>query len=111
MQERPDGPDLLAAARETLLSRLLPALPAALQYEARMVANAMAIAARQAEVPEAAFTALMPGEADGLAALVAAIRAGAFAPGTGRHAECAAFLRAFAEARARVSNPRALDRR
>ncbi len=103
MQERPEGPELLAAAREALLARLLPALPEALRHEARMVANAMAIASRRADAPELAL-------APDLAALATAIRQGDFAPGAPRRAECAAFLRAFAEARARVSNPKALAR-
>lgn len=103
MQERPEGPELLAAARGTLLARLLPALPEGLRYEARMVANAIAIAARRADAPELAL-------APDLAALSAAIRRGDFAPGSPRRAECAAFLRAFAGARARVSNPKALAR-
>ncbi|MBH3429970.1 DUF6285 domain-containing protein [Pseudomonas alkylphenolica] len=39
--------DLLACARELLLSQLLPALPPPLHYEARMIANALAIAGRE----------------------------------------------------------------
>jgi hypothetical protein len=45
----PDAPDLLITAREVLLQRLLPSLPAGLHYEARMIANAMAIAARECQ--------------------------------------------------------------
>src|SRR5574338_251893 len=44
---QPDARDLLATARELLLKQLLPALPASLHYEARMIASAMAIAARE----------------------------------------------------------------
>lgn len=105
MQERPEGPELLAAAREALLARLLPALPPALHYEARMVANAMAIASRRADTPP-----IPASLAPELPALAAAIRRGEFAPGAARRAECAAFLRALTQARARVSNPRALAR-
>ncbi|MNZ60060.1 hypothetical protein D3C78_781200 [compost metagenome] len=46
---QPDARDLLATARELLLKQLLPALPASLHYEARMIASAMAIAAREME--------------------------------------------------------------
>lgn len=44
---KPDARDLLAIARELLLGQLLPVLPASLHYEARMIGNAMAIAARE----------------------------------------------------------------
>ncbi|MBT8766711.1 DUF6285 domain-containing protein [Metapseudomonas boanensis] len=47
MSRLPDATDLLVTAREALLRRLLPSLPEALHYEARMIANAMAIAARE----------------------------------------------------------------
>ncbi|MBY0335523.1 MAG: hypothetical protein K2X11_02865 [Acetobacteraceae bacterium] len=106
MHERPEGPELLAAARRLLLDRLLPALPAHLHYEARMIANAMAIAARSAEVPAAALRALAPDEA----LLCSAIRAGRFAPGKPRHEEARAALLALARARCAVSAPKALDR-
>lgn len=43
---RPSAPDLLMTARQLLLDELLPALPRELHYEARMIANAMIIAAR-----------------------------------------------------------------
>lgn len=41
--------DLLACARELLLNQLLPALPPPLHYEARMIANALAIAGREVD--------------------------------------------------------------
>jgi len=44
---QPDARDLLATARETLLAQLLPALPAQLHYEGRMIASAMLIASRE----------------------------------------------------------------
>jgi hypothetical protein len=44
----PDAAELLATARETLVGELLPALPAALRYRGLMVANALAIASREA---------------------------------------------------------------
>jgi hypothetical protein len=99
--------ELLAAARRTLLDRLLPALPPTLHYEARMVANAMAIAARSSEAPGEALRALAEDEA----VLSSAIRAGRFAPGTPRHEEARAALLALARARCAVSSPKALERR
>jgi hypothetical protein len=47
MINRPRGDELLAVARRTLLDDLLPLIPADKAYEARMIANAMAIAARE----------------------------------------------------------------
>lgn len=112
MLEPPDAADLLGTARALLLERLLPALPPDLHYEARMIANAMAIAARAGRVDTApaaaALGALVAGAAAPLAAIAAAIRAGAFAPGTPRHAEARAALEAYARLRCAVSAPRAL---
>lgn len=44
----PDPQDLLLTARDAVLRQLLPALPAHLHYEARMVASALLIASREA---------------------------------------------------------------
>ncbi len=49
MNNRPYGNELLHAARQTLLDGLLPLLPADRTYDALMIANAMAIAARELE--------------------------------------------------------------
>jgi hypothetical protein len=92
--EQPDARNLLETARALLLDSLLPALPAEKRLEARMVASAMAIAARAVGAPHQAPDA----------ALAAAIRAGALdhdpaLPGR---------LREVARARLAVSNPRAL---
>jgi hypothetical protein len=43
----PDAAELLATARETLARELLPALSGELRYRGLMVANALAIAARE----------------------------------------------------------------
>lgn len=93
--EAPDAADLLATAREALLGKLLPALPPALHYEARMAANAIAIASRAIGVA--------PGFEVDLAALAADIRAG-----TARRDEVRALLRRLARLRCAISNPRAL---
>ncbi|MEO6958804.1 MAG: DUF6285 domain-containing protein [Burkholderiaceae bacterium] len=47
MINRPRGDELLAVARSVLLDDLLPLIPADRAYDARMIANAMAIAARE----------------------------------------------------------------
>ena len=100
MLEKPDGADLLATARDVVLSELLPALPPEKAMAARMVAAAIALALRERE-------ALVPAMPD-LAALAAEIRAGAHDPGTPTHAATATLLRDHARARAAVSAPKAL---
>lgn len=49
MNNRPCGNELLTIARRTLLNDLLPLLPASKTYDVLMVANAMAVAARELE--------------------------------------------------------------
>src|SRR3546814_11673443 len=53
MANSPRGSDLLGVARRTLLDELLPPLPPEKTYEARMVARAMAIAARELDQHDA----------------------------------------------------------
>jgi hypothetical protein len=48
MRNRPNGADLLAIARQTFLSEVMPRLPEEERYTALMVANAMANAEREA---------------------------------------------------------------
>lgn len=52
MRDQPDGAALLATAQKVLSEKFLPQLPAHLKHEALMVANAMAIAARQLQAGE-----------------------------------------------------------
>lgn len=113
--ERPHAPELLEVARATLLAEILPALPEAQRLAARMVANAIGIAAREAALDREARAALLARAAvltghatDPLRALAAAIRAGAFDPGTEHHAEAAALLHDLARLRCSVSAPKAL---
>jgi hypothetical protein len=47
MCDLPTGPSLLALARDVLLNELLPLLPEEARLDARLVANSMAIAARE----------------------------------------------------------------
>jgi hypothetical protein len=48
MRDLPTGPELLALARAVLLNDLLPLLPEQYRLDARLVANSMAIAEREA---------------------------------------------------------------
>jgi aminoglycoside phosphotransferase (APT) family kinase protein len=94
--EQPAASVLLAEARRLLLEELLPALPEDRRREARMIANAMAIGARES----AAFRPASPDRR----ALAAAIRAG-------RHDEDPALRNRLAAellARLALSNPKAL---
>lgn len=50
MKNRPHGNELLTVARRVLLDDLLPLLPADKTYDVLMIANAMAIAARELQL-------------------------------------------------------------
>ena len=112
LREEPLAPDLLATAREVLLNELLPALPPDKAFAARMVANAMAIAAREGTQGdwEPAMLARMAALAGEPRAFAAAIRKGRFDPGTSRHHEAATLLDDMTRARCTVSAPRALSK-
>ncbi|HEX9489557.1 MAG TPA: DUF6285 domain-containing protein [Stellaceae bacterium] len=94
MRDRPDAASLLDFARIALLRDLTPLLPAERQYEATLIARAMAVAAREAAAGAAplavchAALAELYGEGDLdtlLRRLAAAIRAGDYdAPGAPR---------------------------
>ncbi len=127
MRDKPDGAALLELARTTLVEELLAELPETAHYSARMVANAMAIAAREIgqggrlqEAERSALAALY-GEAPAPAAgaiaepldealtrlswwLVAEIRAGRRDGDAGVHT----ILRDSARSRLRLVNPKAL---
>lgn len=118
MLERPDGGNLLETARDVLLKELLPHLPEAQRFHARMVANAMVIARREDQAdPAPALAALQAAlDAPGAAAeallhrLAREIRAGAHDPGTPSHAGAAAALLALTRLRCGVSAPKALGK-
>jgi hypothetical protein len=129
MAERPEAAELLEEARRNLLEVLLPLLPEHRRYDGLMVANAMAIASRDARIGDE----LQRDEVRGLAALLDAqgsadspsnalqaklqdlerqlaqeIRRGAYdAPGPRRDA-LRAYLRESTRGRVRLSNPKAL---
>ncbi len=112
MRERPTGGELLTIARKVLREELMPLLPEERRYDALMVANAMAIAARQiafGDAPERRERQDLAGllgetvERDGVMAvseavgdltrrLSAEIRSGEFDPGTPRHDAVHMFL-------------------
>jgi hypothetical protein len=52
VRDLPSGPALLALARDVLLNELMPLLPQEAHLEARLVANSMAIAEREAVAGE-----------------------------------------------------------
>ena len=115
MREPPEGPDLLATARDVVLKDLLPHLPEPQKFAARMVANAMVIAAREAkqdawqdDAAAEIARVLGDGSGDAMRRFAADIRAGVCDPGTARHDEAFRILRKIARRRSEVSNPRVL---
>ena len=52
MNDRPDARELLAIARDTFVTGILPALPDKLRYTGLMIANALAMAKRQIEASD-----------------------------------------------------------
>jgi hypothetical protein len=124
MLDRPTGAELLAEARRTLLELLLPLLPPDRRYDGLMVANAMAIAARElaggAASLRTAMDALAPlvetASADASAEqlrrlegqLARDIRAGVYDASGKRRDAARRYLREVTMARLRLSNPKAL---
>jgi hypothetical protein len=116
-REAPEGPNLLATARDALLTEILPKLTGTDAFTARMIANAMAIAAREAAQNDAwvdetrATMQRLTGTAEAPdSAFATAIRAGAFDPGSTHHSEAAALLRRAARLRCAISAPRVLGK-
>lgn len=99
MLEQPDAGALLATARQAVLDALLPHLPKEKHYEARMVANALAIAGRALHAPRPAQDA---------AALAREIREAPPLPGTPDYARIHAALLELTRARCAVSAPKAI---
>jgi hypothetical protein len=128
-EDRPQGAALLDTARRALLDELLPLLPPDKRLDVLMIANAMAIAAREAKAGEgpvrealariaAIYGERVPAtstldEASAALArldrrLVADIRAGAFDAGPKR-AAVVDHLRATTRARVAITNPKVLE--
>lgn len=129
MSDRPDGQDLLLTAREELMKRVLPALPMDLRYSALMIANAMAIAARELGAGQGGDTrelaglqqllpremAMQTGDEPLRQSLMAYrktlcehIRAGEFDPGKAGHQELLRHIAANVRDKLAVSNPKLL---
>ena len=98
MPDEPDGAALLRQARETLLEELLPALPEDERLNALMIANAIAIGARELD---AAAVEQAPGDPR----LAAAIRRGDRDGDAALHET----LVRSCVARLKLSSPKALD--
>ena len=116
-REAPEGQSLLATARDALLQEILPKLSGTDAFTTRMIANAMAIAAREAvqngawvEETCIAIQRLTGATEAPDSAFAAAIRAGAFDPGSTHHSEVAALLRKAARMRCAISAPRVLGK-
>ncbi len=128
MRERPTGGELLTIARKVLREELMPLLPEERRYDALMVANAMAIAARQiafGDAPERrerqnlagllgetvdgdASTAVSEARGDLTRRLSAKIRSGEFDPSTPRHDAVHSFLLDVTVQKLRESAPKYL---
>jgi hypothetical protein len=129
MTEQPEAADLLDEARRSVLEILLPLLPQDRRYDGLMVANAIAIASREARLSDELLREAVRGLAILLDSRGAAggsakelrvtlhgleqqlahdLRRGAYdAPGPRRDA-VRAYLRASTQGRVRLSNPKAL---
>lgn len=117
---RPTASELLGTARRTLLRELLPALPQSLNYEARMIANAMAIAIREAEQPHESQLGLSEVRIKGLLPeslteaipaqrqLCRALRKGTFDKNNSRQRDMLSMLYQDTRRKLAVSNPKAL---
>jgi hypothetical protein len=106
--EQPEAQDLLATARRVILDEIAPGLAGDARFKALMVANAIAIALRETPAAQAEIAACVAALGD-VRSLIADIRSGGRDPGTALHAQTVAALTALAEARCRVSAPKALS--
>jgi Domain of unknown function (DUF6285) len=119
MLDLPDGPGLLALARDLLLGELLPRLPEEHRIDARLVANAMAIAERRAEsgdAPERAVLADLDAlyrddpapEQPPLRRFATDLRQGRFTADPARERAARALMWRLTSIRLREANPRFL---
>ena len=118
MRDLPTGPELLALARDVLLDDLLPLLPEEYRLDARLVANSMAIAEREAilgpgpghQIPRELEALYGTAEGDGerLARFARDLRSGAFEGSVRRDREARAILWRLTIFKLRQANPRFL---
>jgi Domain of unknown function (DUF6285) len=120
VRDLPTGPALLALARDVLLHDLMPLLPPETHLEARLVANSMAIAEREAvagEEPqhetlrelEKLYGELGSGRRGMLARLARDLRGGAFEGSEPREHQARHILWRLTIAKLRSANPRFLN--
>jgi hypothetical protein len=120
MRDLPTGPALLALARDVLLNELMPLLPPTAHLEARLVANSMAIAEREAISGAAPAQWLLheltelygegdEGEQGLLRRFARDLRAGAFEEGEPREPPAREILWRLTIAKLRDANPRFLN--
>ena len=120
MRDLPTGPGLLALARDVLLYELMPLLPQEAHLEARLVANSMAIAEREATSGAAPAQGILheleelygeggEGEHALLGRFARDIRAGAFEEGEPRERHAREILWRLTIAKLRNANPRFLS--
>ena len=120
MRDLPTGPALLALAREVLLRELMPLLPPRAHLEARLVANSMAIAEREAisgPAPaqgtlhelEQLYDERADGEQERMRRFARDLRAGAFDGGEPRERHARGILWRLTIAKLRNANPRFLN--
>lgn len=121
MRERPDGRELLAAARRVLREKILPQIDPSLRHDLLMVVNAISIAERGLALGTAPLdeerrrlTAILGDDVGDLVAanrrLAALVRAGEADPGRPARAAVLEHLRAVGRDRLAESNPRVLAR-
>ena len=120
MRDLPTGPALLALARDVLLNELMPLLPPTVHLDARLVANSMAIAEREAiscAAPEERILRELKelygeggeGEQGLLRRFAHDLRAGAFEEGEPRERHAREILWRLTVAKLRDANPRFLN--
>ena len=118
MRDLPTGPSLLALARDVLLKDLLPRLPPEAHLGARLVANSMAIAEREAILGAGPANQLLrelemmykeaEGEPEVLNRFARDLRAGAFESSTPRDRAVRPILWRLTIFKLRQANPRFL---
>jgi len=122
VRDLPTGSALLALARDVLLNDLMPLLPPTAHLEARLVANSMAIAEREAISGAAPARRILHelqelygerGEGEGeeglMRRLACDLRAGAFEEGEPRERHAHEILWRLTIAKLRNANPRFLN--
>jgi len=120
MRDLPSGPELLVLARNVLLHDLMPLLPPEAHLDARLVANSMAIAEREALAGEEPGHGILDdleklyGDAGSgrpglLARLAHDLRVGAFESSEQRERDARRILWRLTVAKLRSANPRFLN--